>query len=56
MAEKAEKQTYGKQAFIDAAKDSKERLVLQVVLDDEKKYTPNDVKSIVSEWKKKEVK
>ncbi|MDQ0412724.1 hypothetical protein [Mesobacillus stamsii] len=57
MAEKAGKQqTYSKQAFVDAAKNSKERLILQVVLNDKKKYTQIDVKNLVNEWKKKEVK
>lgn len=56
MTEKTEKNKYSKQGFIDAAENSKDRLILQVVLEDNKKYTIENVKSIVDEWKKREVK
>lgn len=49
-------QKYSKSAFVDAAESNKERLILQVVLADEKTYTREEVKQIVQTWKQKEVK
>jgi hypothetical protein len=50
------KQTYSKSAFLNAAKGSKERLILTVLLEDDKSYTKAEVEKAVSEWKSKEVK
>lgn len=47
---------YSKSAFIDAAKDSKERLLINALLQDNVTYTRNDVKQKIAEWKTKEVK
>lgn len=47
---------YGKAAFLDAAKDPKERIILQVVLEDEKQYTREEASDLATEWKNKEVK
>lgn len=49
-------QTYGKEAFIDAATESKEKMILRVALEDGKSYTKEAVAEIVSAWKTKEVK
>lgn len=49
-------QKYNKSAFIDAAADSKERIILQIVLEDGKSYAKDDVAKKVSAWKTKEVK
>ena len=48
--------TYSKQAFVDEAKSSKDRLILSTILEDNKKYTQENVNDIVNAWKKKEVK
>lgn len=47
---------YSKSAFVDAAETKKDKLILQVALEDKKKYTRDQVKGIVEAWKKKEVK
>lgn len=49
-------QQYSKSAFVDAAENNKEKLIMQVVLEEDKKYTPQEVSEIVNAWKKKEVK
>ena len=47
--------TYGKAAFIDAAQDGKEKLILQVALADGQTYTREAAAEIVSAWKTREV-
>lgn len=47
---------YSKSAFVDAAETKKEKLILQVALVENKKYTRDQVKEIAEAWKKKEVK
>jgi hypothetical protein len=47
---------YSKEAFLDAAKDGKERLLLKLLLDDKMSYTKDEVVKIVKNWKSKEVK
>lgn len=49
-------QKYKKSAFIEAAAGSKERLILQIVLDDGESYSKDEATEKVAEWKKKEVK
>lgn len=46
---------YGKEAFVDAAGSSKERLIYSVVLEDGKAYTKDEAFGLVEAWKKKEV-
>ena len=56
MEKQTEKQTrYGKSAFIRAPEYTKDRLLLEVLLDDTKTYTKEEVDSLLSEWKAKEV-
>lgn len=56
MSEKKEKpQEYSKEAFLNAALSTKERLILQIVLQDDVLYTINDVEKLVEDWKQKEV-
>lgn len=50
------KQKYSKSAFVDAARDSKERLELKMLLEDGKSYTQDEVTKAVKDWKTKEVK
>lgn len=60
MAKAEEKQAvtkkYSKTAFLEAAVDGKERLMLGVLLTDGKSYTKEEVELKLSDWKKKEVK
>lgn len=49
-------QRYSKSAFVDAAENNKEKLIIQVVLDEDEKYTQQEVVEKVDAWKKKEVK
>lgn len=49
-------QQYSKSAFVDAAENNKEKLIIQVVLEEDKKYTQQEVAEKVDAWKKKEVK
>lgn len=49
-------QKFSKEAFLNAATSSKERLILQVVLQDGASYTKAEVEKIVNDWKQKEVK
>ncbi|RAK21140.1 hypothetical protein B0I26_10392 [Anoxybacillus vitaminiphilus] len=57
MAKQTEKQVrYGKSAFLHAPEYAKNRLLLEVLLDDTKTYTKEEVDSLLNEWKKKEVK
>ena len=49
-------QQYSKSAFVEAAENNKEQLILQLVLEEDKKYTQQEVTEIVTAWKKKEVK
>ena len=49
-------QQYSKSAFVDAAENNKEKLIIQVVLDEDEKYTQQEVAEKVEAWKKKEVK
>lgn len=56
LAKQPEKQMrYGKSAFIRASEYAKDRLLLEVLLDDTKTYTKEEVDSLLSEWKAKEV-
>lgn len=47
---------YSKEAFLDATKDSKERLLLKMLLADKMSYTKDEVLKVVKDWKSKEVK
>lgn len=47
---------YSKAAFIKASKDSKERLILNVLLEDEKSYTKDEVSRALKTWKVKKLK
>jgi alpha-galactosidase/6-phospho-beta-glucosidase family protein len=47
---------YSKEAFMDAAKDGKERLLLKLLLDDKTSYSKDEVVKVVKDWKSKEVK
>lgn len=49
------KQKYSKSAFVDAAKDSKERLELKMLLKDDKTYTQDEVAKAVKAWKSKAI-
>jgi hypothetical protein len=51
-----DKQQFSKSAFLDAAKDKKERLLIQTLLDDGTSYSKDEVSKILKEWKSKEVK
>ena len=57
MTKKTEKATekqqkkFSKSAYLDAEKISKERLLLQILLEDEKSYTKEEVQAIVKNWK-----
>ncbi|AMQ22252.1 MULTISPECIES: hypothetical protein [Geobacillus] len=59
MARQTEKSTsearYGKSAFMNATEYGKDRWLLEVLLDDAKTYTKEEVDSLLSEWKAKEV-
>ncbi|WP_171334862.1 MULTISPECIES: hypothetical protein [unclassified Anoxybacillus] len=56
MAKQTEKQMrYGKSAFIRAPEYAKDRLLLEVLLDESRTYTKEEVDSLLSEWKAKEV-
>ena len=47
---------YSKSAFVDAAKDSKERLLLMTLLKDGTSYTKEQVEKVIKEWKAKSIK
>jgi hypothetical protein len=49
------KQKFSKSAFVDAAKDGKERLLLMTLLEDEKSYAKEEVAKILKDWKSKVV-
>lgn len=49
-------QKFGKEAFLNAAETTKDRLVLHVVLEEGKTYTKSEVEKAVKDWKQKEVK
>lgn len=53
--ENKKKQMFKKEAFLNAAKSTNERLLLQVLLTDEKSYTKSEVTKLVNDWKKKEI-
>lgn len=56
MAKQTEKQMrYGKLAFIRAPEYAKDRLLLEVLLDESRTYTKEEVDLLLSEWKAKEV-
>lgn len=46
---------YSKSAFLNAEKDSKERLLLNTLLEDGTTYTESEAKNIVVQWKIKKV-
>lgn len=52
----AKTQKFGKEAFLNAAENTKDRLVLQIVLEDGQSYSKADADKIVKAWKQKEVK
>ncbi|MEK4403443.1 hypothetical protein MKZ26_03230 [Sporosarcina sp. FSL K6-6792] len=52
---KPQQQKYSKSAFVEAAEESKERLILQVILADNKTYTKDEVAKLVEAWKSKKV-
>lgn len=47
---------YSKEAFLDAAKDSNERLLLNVLLTDGQSYSKDHVATTLKDWKSKELK
>ncbi|MHA6258354.1 hypothetical protein ACXYMX_00450 [Sporosarcina sp. CAU 1771] len=47
---------FSKSAHVDAETDQNERNILQILLKDGETYSQDEVKSIVTKWKKKEVK
>lgn len=47
--------TYNKEAFVDAAENSKDGLVLQVILEDGESYSKDDVEKLVEKWNSKKV-
>jgi hypothetical protein len=51
-----ENQKFSKEAFVDAAKNSKDRLLLKMLLKDGESYAKEDVTKVVKDWKSKEVK
>ncbi|AEV17640.1 hypothetical protein NSQ51_13450 [Geobacillus sp. FSL K6-0789] len=59
MARQTEKSTaevrYGKSAFLGATEYAKDRLLLEVLLDESRTYTKEEVDTLLSEWKAKEV-
>lgn len=48
-------QKFSKEAFLNAAENKKDRLILQVVLEDIGIYTRAEVTKLVKAWKNKEV-
>lgn len=46
---------YSKSAFLNAEKDSKERLLLNTLLEDGKTYTAAEAKKLVAQWRTKKV-
>lgn len=48
-------QPYSKEAFVDAAEEGKEKLILQVALKDGQSYTKEAAAEIVTAWKTREV-
>ena len=55
QAETPKEIRYGKSAFIRAPEYAKDRLLLEVLLDESRTYTKEEVNSLLSEWKTKEV-
>lgn len=53
---KPKQQKFGKAAFVESAESTQESLEYQVVLEDGKSYTQEEVAKLVTAWKKKEVK
>lgn len=53
---KLPQQQYSKSAFVEAAADGNENVLLRVVLKDGKTYTKDEVAELVTAWKTKEVK
>ncbi|KEF40411.1 hypothetical protein M670_00437 [Schinkia azotoformans MEV2011] len=53
--QEATPQKFSKEAFLDASKSTQERLILQIVLQDDVSYTKEDVEKLVGDWKKKPV-
>lgn len=49
------KQKYSKIAFLDAASDNKERLLLNTLLQNDKSYTKEEVEKIAEAWKSKNI-
>lgn len=47
---------FGKEAFINAAENTKEKLIIRVVLADGETYTKAEADKLVKNWKQKEVK
>lgn len=54
--DKPKTQKYSKTAFLDAAIDSNERLLLDTLLQDGTSYTKDDVAKVVEAWKSKPIK
>lgn len=50
------KAKYSKSAFVDAAADRKERLLLMTLLDEKKTYSKEEVEKAVKAWKSKAIK
>lgn len=53
---KSKQQKFGKAAFVESAENTQDSLLYQVVLEDGKSYTKEEVTKLVTAWKKKEVK
>lgn len=53
--DKPKTQKYSKTAFLDAAKDNKERLLLDALLQDDKSYTKEEVEKVAKAWKSKPI-
>ncbi|MEG0260590.1 MAG: hypothetical protein RR595_06535 [Lysinibacillus sp.] len=47
---------FSKEAFLNATKTTKERLLLEVLLEENKKYTKDQVAKLAEDWNNKEVK
>lgn len=49
------KQTFSKSAFLDASENTNDRVLLDVLLKEEQKYSREEVADLVQAWKQKPV-